>query len=208
MTSSIAIGLSRASPRPSGASEGERALSRAAVDKALTAGDDCRGRRRLPQNCACARRRRAGGIVHGVFRSFRARRGRHRRQWRHRARHGRGPGEGGRGCCRRGPQPRKIGSGGREACGLGAAGAFIPLDVADPDSCREMVRRTVERFGRLDILVNNAGMSIRKPPEDYARRGMARRARHQPDRALGVLPGGLPVHEESRAAARSSISGR
>jgi 2-deoxy-D-gluconate 3-dehydrogenase len=51
--------------------------------------------------------------------------------------------------------------------GLGAAGAFIPLDVADPDSCREMVRRTVEQFGRLDILVNNAGMSIRKPPEAY-----------------------------------------
>jgi 2-deoxy-D-gluconate 3-dehydrogenase len=51
---------------------------------------------------------------------------------------------------------------------LGAASAFVPLDVADPQSCREMVRRTVERFGRLDILVNNAGMSIRKPPQDYA----------------------------------------
>ena len=50
----------------------------------------------------------------------------------------------------------------------GAASAFIPLDAADPDSCRDMVRRTVERFGRLDILVNNAGMSIRKPPQDYA----------------------------------------
>ena len=50
----------------------------------------------------------------------------------------------------------------------GAASAFIPLDVADPESCREMVRRAVERFGRLDILVNNAGMSIRKPPQDYA----------------------------------------
>jgi 2-deoxy-D-gluconate 3-dehydrogenase len=50
---------------------------------------------------------------------------------------------------------------------LGAASAFIPLDVADPDSCREMVRRVVDRFGRLDILINNAGMSIRKPPEEY-----------------------------------------
>ncbi len=49
----------------------------------------------------------------------------------------------------------------------GATSAFIPLDVADPASCREMVRQTVERFGRLDILVNNAGMSIRKPPQDY-----------------------------------------
>ncbi len=50
----------------------------------------------------------------------------------------------------------------------GAASAFIPLDVADPASCLEMVRQTVDRFGRLDILVNNAGMSVRKPPQDYA----------------------------------------
>src|SRR5712692_2495759 len=51
---------------------------------------------------------------------------------------------------------------------LGARSAFIALDVTDPASRGEMVRRTVDRFGRLDILVNNAGMSIRKPPEDYA----------------------------------------
>jgi 2-deoxy-D-gluconate 3-dehydrogenase len=50
----------------------------------------------------------------------------------------------------------------------GAASAFIALDVADPASCREAVRQTLDRFGRLDILVNNAGMSIRKPPQDYA----------------------------------------
>jgi 2-dehydro-3-deoxy-D-gluconate 5-dehydrogenase len=57
------------------------------------------------------------------------------------------------------------------AAELGKAGvrtAFIPVDVADPDSCRAMVAETVERFGRLDILVNNAGMSIRKPAEEYA----------------------------------------
>jgi 2-deoxy-D-gluconate 3-dehydrogenase len=49
----------------------------------------------------------------------------------------------------------------------GAPSAFFELDVADPASCRALVRQTVERFGRLDILVNNAGMSIRKPPQDY-----------------------------------------
>ena len=56
------------------------------------------------------------------------------------------------------------------AAALGAAGAkaaFVPLDVADPGSCRAMVAQAVEHFGRLDILVNNAGMSIRKPPETY-----------------------------------------
>jgi len=51
---------------------------------------------------------------------------------------------------------------------LGATSEFIRLDVADAGSCREVMRGTVERFGRLDILVNNAGMSIRKPPQDYA----------------------------------------
>src|SRR5947209_9035359 len=44
----------------------------------------------------------------------------------------------------------------------GATSLFLPLDVADPASCRELVRQTVDRFGRLDILVNNAGMSIRR----------------------------------------------
>lgn len=51
---------------------------------------------------------------------------------------------------------------------VGGKSVFIPLDVADPASCRAMVDEIVERFGRLDILVNNAGMSIRKPPEEYA----------------------------------------
>ena len=55
-----------------------------------------------------------------------------------------------------------------ELAALGAKSAFIPLDVADPASCRAMVAGAAERFGRLDILVNNAGMSIRKPPETYA----------------------------------------
>ncbi len=55
-----------------------------------------------------------------------------------------------------------------ELAALGVRSAFIPLDVADPASCRAMVDQTIDRFGRLDILVNNAGMSIRKPPEEYA----------------------------------------
>jgi len=55
-----------------------------------------------------------------------------------------------------------------ELAGLGGGGStFLELDVADPESCRAVVRQTVEQFGRLDILVNNAGMSVRKPPQDY-----------------------------------------
>lgn len=33
----------------------------------------------------------------------------------------------------------------------------VPGDVGDETVCRELVRRTVEHFGRVDILVNNAG---------------------------------------------------
>jgi NAD(P)-dependent dehydrogenase (short-subunit alcohol dehydrogenase family) len=43
-------------------------------------------------------------------------------------------------------------------------------DVADPQESRDMVKRVVERWGRLDILVNNAGVtrdkSIRKMTDD------------------------------------------
>lgn len=50
---------------------------------------------------------------------------------------------------------------------LGSKCTFMPLDVAQEASCRVMIERTADRFGRLDILVNNAGTSIRKPPETY-----------------------------------------
>jgi acetoacetyl-CoA reductase/3-oxoacyl-[acyl-carrier protein] reductase len=43
-------------------------------------------------------------------------------------------------------------------------------NVADPQEARDMVRRVVERWGRLDILVNNAGItrdkSLRKMTDD------------------------------------------
>ena len=37
----------------------------------------------------------------------------------------------------------------------------VKCDVALEPECREMVRQTVEKFGRIDILVNNAGLSMR-----------------------------------------------
>jgi 2-dehydro-3-deoxy-D-gluconate 5-dehydrogenase len=51
---------------------------------------------------------------------------------------------------------------------LAGQSTFIPLDVADETSCRTLIERTTDRFGRLDALVNNAGTSIRKPPEHYS----------------------------------------
>ncbi|HEX7889489.1 MAG TPA: SDR family oxidoreductase [Ramlibacter sp.] len=42
----------------------------------------------------------------------------------------------------------------------------IPMDVSDETQCRDLVARSVERFGRIDTLVNNAGMSAQALFED------------------------------------------
>jgi 2-dehydro-3-deoxy-D-gluconate 5-dehydrogenase len=52
--------------------------------------------------------------------------------------------------------------------GLGAAAIALPVDVVDEASCRALVEKTVDRFGRLDVLINNAGTNIRKQPEEYS----------------------------------------
>jgi gluconate 5-dehydrogenase len=41
--------------------------------------------------------------------------------------------------------------------------ASFVLDVTDEKRCLEVIRLTIERFGRIDVLVNNAGIIIRKP---------------------------------------------
>ncbi len=38
--------------------------------------------------------------------------------------------------------------------------ACIRLDVTDPDSIREAIAETLERFGRIDVVVNNAGYGL------------------------------------------------
>jgi 2-deoxy-D-gluconate 3-dehydrogenase len=50
---------------------------------------------------------------------------------------------------------------------LGAAAVAIEADVLREASCRELVDRAAQHFGRLDILVNNAGIAVRKPPQAY-----------------------------------------
>lgn len=43
---------------------------------------------------------------------------------------------------------------------LGAAGAFVSGDVADPAVARRAVAEATDRFGGLDVLVNNAGLDL------------------------------------------------
>ena len=44
-----------------------------------------------------------------------------------------------------------------ELTGLGAKAAFIRADVRHEDEVRNLIDKTVARFGRLDVAVNNAG---------------------------------------------------
>jgi NAD(P)-dependent dehydrogenase (short-subunit alcohol dehydrogenase family) len=51
-----------------------------------------------------------------------------------------------------------------ELRGLGAEAEFIRADVRQDEAVRDLVDRTVARFGRLDVIVNNAGTEGRPGP--------------------------------------------
>jgi NAD(P)-dependent dehydrogenase (short-subunit alcohol dehydrogenase family) len=61
-----------------------------------------------------------------------------------------------------------------ELRGLGADAAFIQADVRHDDEVRDLVDRTVARFGRIDAAVNNAGteglkgLVVEQTAESYA----------------------------------------
>ncbi len=48
----------------------------------------------------------------------------------------------------------------------GGSAVCVRHDVSSEDAWRQVMRRTIEEFGRLDIQVNNAGVIIYKKIED------------------------------------------
>ncbi len=82
----------------------------------------------------------------------------------------------------------------------------LPATSAARTRSRRWSARVLARFGRVDILVNNAG---RHRPQAAARPGPRRvepGPRHQPDRPVPALQGGLPRAGGGGRAARSSTS--
>jgi len=47
---------------------------------------------------------------------------------------------------------------------------LIPCDVTSEKRVRNLVRKTLQKWGRIDILINNAGMGIHKPVAEFTTR--------------------------------------
>lgn len=75
---------------------------------------------------------------------------------------------------------------------LGRQYLNIRMSVSEENAPEEIVKQTVERFGKLDILVNAAGITRRVMAIDIDRQGLAGRAGCEPDRAVLYVPGGRP----------------
>lgn len=50
----------------------------------------------------------------------------------------------------------------------GAQAMSVETDIRKERSCRDLVAKAADHFGRIDILVNNAGIAIRKQPQEYS----------------------------------------
>jgi NADP-dependent 3-hydroxy acid dehydrogenase YdfG len=76
---------------------------------------------------------------------------------------------------------------------LGGSHLCVPTDVADRAQCEQLVRRAVDRFGRLDTLVCNAGFGILRPVVDAAPEEVERQFRTNLYGTLDCVRAAVPV---------------
>lgn len=50
----------------------------------------------------------------------------------------------------------------------GGKAIAVPTDVSNPQSCEQLMRKTIEQYGRIDTLINNAGITMWAMFEDVA----------------------------------------
>ncbi len=55
----------------------------------------------------------------------------------------------------------KLSGVGDELAKAGSEVLLVQTDVADESQCKNLIDKTLERFGRIDVLINNAGISMR-----------------------------------------------
>jgi len=56
----------------------------------------------------------------------------------------------------------------RKIKAAGGEASAVSVDVRNPDSIGDLMKKTVERYGRLDLLVNNAGITMGGASEDLS----------------------------------------
>ena len=85
---------------------------------------------------------------------------------------------------------------------LGAEAEFVRADVRREDDVRNLVDKTVARFGRLDVAVNNAGTEGKPGPRcDPARRGIgldrdSKRSKRAIDSLITSVRGAIQVRAQ------------
>lgn len=55
-----------------------------------------------------------------------------------------------------------------EITAKGNAAVGYQINVSDPSSIKEVVKQTLEKFGKIDVLVNNAGVDVTKPIDELS----------------------------------------
>ncbi|MEI6790496.1 MAG: SDR family oxidoreductase [Myxococcaceae bacterium] len=92
----------------------------------------------------------------------------------------------------------------------GKSGEALVCDVTDPIQCQEVVKKIIERYGKLDTCIANAGFSVYAPFEEIT----AEQWRHQIDvNLMGVIwtiQAALPSLKQTRGrlVVISSVSGK